>query len=70
MNPLPICATQPQLDDTAHLHAPYIELNESLVSVIAEGDIAAALAQLQAYLLKSERAVLAALQYRRHRPRV
>lgn len=59
-----------QLDDTAHLHAPYIELNESLVSVIAEGDIAAALAQLQAYLLKSERAVLAALQYRRHRPRV
>ncbi|QRM32691.1 GntR family transcriptional regulator [Microvirga sp. VF16] len=54
-----------QLEDTAHLHEPYIELNASLVRALEEGAIPAAVAQLEAYLLKSERAVLAALQRRR-----
>ncbi|APO69817.1 GntR family transcriptional regulator protein (plasmid) [Rhizobium gallicum] len=51
-----------QLEDSAHLHEPYITLNTSLVSTLKSGDNDAAAAQLDVYLLKSERAVLAALQ--------
>ena len=51
-----------QLDDTAHLHEPYVALNKSLVIALEAGRIADAVAQLETYLLKSERAVLAALQ--------
>jgi DNA-binding GntR family transcriptional regulator len=51
-----------QLEDSAHLHEPYIELNASLVAALELGDTAAAISQLEAYLIKSERAVLAALQ--------
>lgn len=51
-----------QLEDTAHLHEPYIDLNASLVRVLEAGDIPSAVSQLEAYLLKSERGVLAALQ--------
>ncbi|KLK89896.1 GntR family transcriptional regulator [Microvirga vignae] len=54
-----------ELEDTAHLHEPYIGLNASLVHALEEADIPAAASQLEAYLLKSERAVLAALQRRR-----
>lgn len=53
-----------QLEDTAHLHQPYVDLNISLVRTLAEGNIPAAVLQLDTYLLKSERAVLAALQRR------
>src|SRR5690606_20107167 len=53
-----------QLEDTAHLHEPYIALNDALVRVLEEGEIPAAVSQLEAYLNKSERAVLAALQRR------
>lgn len=51
-----------QLEDTAHLHEPYLDLNRSLVTALDEGDVEMALSQLETYLLKSERAVLAALQ--------
>ncbi|AEG58062.1 GntR family transcriptional regulator [Sinorhizobium meliloti] len=51
-----------QLDDGAHLHEPYVGLNTGLVGLLESGDIPAAVSQLEAYLLKSERAVLAALQ--------
>lgn len=51
-----------QLEDTAHLHEPYVHLNASLITVLEMGDLVAANSQLEAYLLKSERAVLAALQ--------
>lgn len=54
-----------QLEDTAHLHEPYIGLNASLVGALEQDDVPAAVSQLEAYLLKSERAVLAALQRRR-----
>lgn len=50
-----------QLEDTAHLHEPYIELNLSLIRTLEAGDLVTAKAQLEAYLLKSEKAVLAAL---------
>ncbi|WP_051614395.1 GntR family transcriptional regulator [Phyllobacterium sp. UNC302MFCol5.2] len=51
-----------QLEDTAHLHEPYLDLNDSLTRVLAEGDLNDAILQLDAYLFKSERGVLAALQ--------
>ncbi|MER9567401.1 GntR family transcriptional regulator [Mesorhizobium sp. M0571] len=54
-----------QLEDSAHLHKPYVDLNTSLVRVIEGGDIPSAVSQLEGYLLMSERAVLAALQRRR-----
>ncbi|ESZ04474.1 GntR family transcriptional regulator [Mesorhizobium sp. L2C085B000] len=54
-----------QLDDPAHLHEPYIDLNASLVRALEGGDIRAADSQLEAYLRKSEKDVLAALQRRR-----
>jgi DNA-binding GntR family transcriptional regulator len=54
-----------QLEDTAYLHEPYIELNLSLIRALEAGDITNAMAQLEAYLLKSEKAVLAALHRKR-----
>jgi DNA-binding GntR family transcriptional regulator len=51
-----------QLRDTDHLHEPYIALNASLLDLLQQGAIAAAEEQLDAYLLRSERSVLAALQ--------
>ena len=54
-----------QLDDGAHLHEPYIAMNAALVAALKAGDRAAALERMDAYLLKSERAVLAALQRRK-----
>ncbi|WP_075291595.1 GntR family transcriptional regulator [Pararhizobium arenae] len=51
-----------QLRDTDHLHEPYIALNASLLDLLRQGAIAAAEEQLDAYLLRSERSVLAALQ--------
>jgi len=59
-----------QLEDTVHLHEPYLVLNTSLITVLDAGDLEATISQLDSYLLKSERAVLAALQrvnrYRRN----
>ncbi len=34
-----------QLEDSAHLHEPYIELNASLVAALELGDTAAAISQ-------------------------
>jgi DNA-binding GntR family transcriptional regulator len=51
-----------RLEDTAHLHAPYVALNAALLARLEAGDRAAALAGLDAYLVRSERSVLAALQ--------
>ena len=51
-----------QLDDTAHLHEPYIAANAELLASLEAGDIEVAAQQLDAYLLRSERSVLAALQ--------
>lgn len=51
-----------QLEDTNHLHEPYIALNAALLERLSGGDIAGAETELEAYLLKSERSVLAALQ--------
>ncbi|PBB40020.1 GntR family transcriptional regulator [Mesorhizobium sp. WSM3866] len=54
-----------QLRDAAHLHEPYIDLNASLVRSLEDGEIQTAVLQLEAYLLRSERGVLAALQRKR-----
>lgn len=54
-----------QLDDGAHLHEPFIAMNADLVAALAAGDRAAAFERMDAYLMKSERAVLAALQRRK-----
>ncbi|HEV2897960.1 MAG TPA: GntR family transcriptional regulator [Pseudaminobacter sp.] len=54
-----------QLEDSAHLHEPYIDLNASVIRTLEEGDVPDAVSQLEAYLLKSEKAVLAALQRRK-----
>ncbi|MFS2153357.1 GntR family transcriptional regulator [Rhizobium sp. Rhizsp42] len=51
-----------QFEDTAHLHAPYIALNCELLASLEAGDIETASDQLDAYLVRSERSVLAALQ--------
>ena len=51
-----------QLDEGAHLHAPYVSLNENLLTAIESGNAMDAVAELDAYLLKSERGVQAALQ--------
>lgn len=57
-----------QLPEGAHLHEPYIAMNADLVAALRAGDGAGALERLEAYLLKSERAVLAALQRQKGRP--
>ncbi len=51
-----------QLNESAHLHKPYIGLNEALLTAIETGEAQDASAELDAYLLKSERGVQAALQ--------
>lgn len=51
-----------QLEDTAHLHEPYIVQNAALLASLELGDIEIAAQQLDTYLLRSERSVLAALQ--------
>ncbi|WP_018898096.1 GntR family transcriptional regulator [Rhizobium sp. 2MFCol3.1] len=51
-----------QFDDTAHLHEPYIALNKALLASLERGDTDTATKQLDDYLLRSERSVLAALQ--------
>lgn len=53
-----------QLEDAAHLHEPYIEQNAELLGSLNAGDIEAAIQQLDSYLLRSERSVLATLQRR------
>ncbi|WP_245155760.1 GntR family transcriptional regulator [Paracoccus ravus] len=55
------------LGDGAHLHEPYIAMNEALVTTLEKGDIAGALDQLGTYLTKSERGIHAALHRTRHR---
>lgn len=50
-----------QVADTAHLHAPFVALNASLLAALEKGMTEDASAQLEAYLLRSERSVLAVL---------
>ena len=49
-----------QVDEAAFLHEHYIGLNAELLDLLAAGNIGAASATLDTYLLKSERAVLGA----------
>jgi DNA-binding GntR family transcriptional regulator len=56
-----------QLQDTAFLYESYVEPNLRITERLEEGDNPTALSLMQAYLLKSERDVLAALQ--RGKPR-
>ncbi|KQU85610.1 GntR family transcriptional regulator [Mesorhizobium sp. Root102] len=51
-----------QLDNSAHLHEPYIDMNSILVSLLEAEKISEGIEQLEIYLLRSERMVLAALQ--------
>lgn len=53
------------LGDGAHLHEPFIPMNEALVAALENEDHAGALDQLEIYLIKSERAIHAALQRQR-----
>lgn len=50
-----------QLGDSAPLHAPFIDANAELLSAIAAGETAEAQRRLDAYLTRSERAVLATI---------
>lgn len=50
-----------QLEDSAHLHEPYIELNAGLLESLESGDVPRATSKIESYLLQSERAVLSAL---------
>lgn len=47
------------LDDSEYLHAPYVDLNARLLQMFMEGQTAAAARELEAYLVQSERMVLA-----------
>ena len=51
-----------QLEFSAHLHEPFIAQNEALVGLLEQGRTGDAIFHLENYLMKSERAVLAALQ--------
>lgn len=51
-----------RIRETAVLHTPYIETNGVLVDLLEQGRLAAAADELDGYLLKSERSILAALQ--------
>ncbi len=53
-----------QLDNNAHLHEPYVDLNAGLVALLEAGKTLEAIEKLETYLLRSERMVLAALQRR------
>lgn len=50
-----------QVPDTAHLHAPFIELNAKLIATLEKGKFAEALSQIDTYLHRSERSVLSVL---------
>lgn len=47
------------LDDPEYLHAPYVDLNARLLQMFMEGQTAVAARELEAYLVQSERMVLA-----------
>lgn len=49
-----------RIEDAAFLHEPYIELNAGLLRAILRGNHLTALAQLEAYLQRSEQAILGA----------
>lgn len=49
------------LDEPEMMHAPYVPMNRDLVGMVQRGEIEAAAARLDQYLVQSERAVLAAL---------
>lgn len=49
-----------RIEDSAFLHEPYIELNAGLLRAILRGNQLTALAQLDAYLQRSEQAILGA----------
>lgn len=49
-----------RIEDAAFLHEPYIELNDALLRAILRGNRLTALAQLEAYLQRSEQAILGA----------
>ncbi len=53
-----------QLGDDGHLHEAYVAMNASLIRTLQAGDLDRAEAELELYLLKSERSVLTALQRR------
>jgi DNA-binding GntR family transcriptional regulator len=48
------------LDDAEYLHRPYVDRNERVFALYSEGDSRGAAAELDAYLVQSERTVLAA----------
>lgn len=48
------------IENAELLHAPYVDLNAEILALLEAGRIAAAVAALEAYLVRSERAVLAA----------
>lgn len=50
------------LEQNRHLHEPYVHLNLQIVDCLEIGDNDAALERLNAYLVTSERAIIAALQ--------
>lgn len=52
------------LDDPEYLHAPYVDLNARLLQMFMDGQTATAARELEAYLVQSERMVLAV--YARH----
>ena len=54
-----------QVGDSPQLHQPFTGMNEVLVTKLEEGDIQGALAQLEVYLVTSERAIHAAIQRKR-----
>ncbi|MGO7961190.1 GntR family transcriptional regulator [Rhizobium leguminosarum] len=54
-----------QLEDSAHLHEPYVELNAALIESLESGDIPSATSKVESYLLLSERGILAALHRKR-----
>lgn len=48
------------LDDAEYLHRPFVELNAQVLDLYARGESAQAATALEAYLVRSERTVLAA----------
>lgn len=48
------------LKDPEFLHAPYLEMNATIIRLLEEGQPAAACAALESYLVQSERTLLAA----------
>ncbi len=56
-----------QLRDAAHLHEPYVAMNERIVSLLAQDRLVEANAALRTYLSSSEKTVIAALQRDRNR---